>query len=367
LPKPRVSVAIPTFQRAPILAETLARLPKGPFEFIVSDNASTDGTWGVLEAAQKADKRIIALGQTENKGTFANTVSAFAAASTPFVVYMPDDDSILAEPLLEHVKRLEKEPDLVAIYTDSIAWDDAQETEMHRYYPPNMPAQVFGPEHNLEIADFLLKSHIPPEIGVFRKEAALKVRVPTAKAMPYHQWAYAFTRLGRVRFDPLAFLKEHRILKPHLKREYWGNMDDAWAYIGDEQRLGFEALYLWALRDANIGFLADWRRLQVFDNINQMLLDRTTLEIRRACERGDFILGVELRRRQVLYSTNDLDHVADHNGLTVKAAEQAKAQGAEGTMEDLIEAYRIGYGYTPQDMRNFQASIDEFMERGTVG
>jgi glycosyltransferase involved in cell wall biosynthesis len=342
---PRVSIAIPTWNRSQILARTLAQLPEGDIEIIVSDNASTDDTPVIVKKAMKADKRIRYVCMEKHGDTFANTRKSFEAATTPFVVYMPDDDAIMAEPLMEHVSRLEAEPELAAIFTDSIAWDDAEEKEMHRYYPQGFEPIEFGPEHNLEIADFLLKTFIPPEIGVFRRDAALKARVPVSKAQPYHQWCYALTRLGRVRFDSLAFLKEIRVLKPHLKREYWGNMDGAWAYIGDEQRLGLEAMYLRGLRDANRSFVPDWLRLQVYDRINHMLLNRTSLEIQRACQRGDYILAVELRRRQVLY-WGDIDQISDYHGLTLPAARQA-SEMTGAPLDEMIAAYQIGYGYEP--------------------
>lgn len=341
---PDVSIVIPTYNRAEILSETLSRLPDCDLDVVVTDNASTDDTQSIVEGAQAIDKRIRYIRQPENVGTFQNTLRGFAAASTDIVVYMPDDDSILAEPLLEHVARLKAEPDLVGIYTDVIAWDDAEEKEMHRYYPAGMNAVEFTPDIPTQLLDFALSTQIPMEIGVWRKGPIIKARIPYQRAMPYHPWMYRLSRMGKLRFDPLAFLREHRVLKPHLSRDYWGNMENAMAYIGDEQRLGLEMFATMALQDGNITMNPE-AIANVHLGIEGMLHNRASLEVNRACERGDFILAVELRRRQYLwFQTGSM--FEDLQRFSQPAAQQA-LKAYEGmddapTLEELTQAYKIG-------------------------
>lgn len=341
---PVFSIVIPTWNRADILAHTLATLPDIDAEILIADNASSDHTFDVCRAAGRQDKRLCYVKQPTNIGTFANTLNAFDKASTDIVVYMPDDDSIDGAALIEHVQRLKAEPELVGIYTDVIAWDDNEGKELHRYYPQGIESRTFTPEQKAEIADFALATQIPLEIGVWRKSQIIKARIPYTRAMPYHPWMYRLSRMGNVRFDTLPFLREHRVLKPQFTRTHWGNIENAMAYIGDEQRLGLEMMFNMALVDANIP-----RTPQIIHNVHEaierMLHNRCGLEIGRACERGDFILAVELRRRQYLwFQTGNM--FEDYQRFSIPAAQQA-LKAYEGmsnapTVEELAQAYKIG-------------------------
>src|SRR5262245_61015968 len=58
---PRLSVIVPTYQRAHLLPRTIASLQAqtfGDFEVLVADDASTDDTPAVLAALAAADPRI---------------------------------------------------------------------------------------------------------------------------------------------------------------------------------------------------------------------------------------------------------------------------------------------------------------------
>ena len=186
---------------------------------------------------------------------------------------------------------------------------------------------------------------LPPEIGVFRKKAMIRAYVPTSRAMPAQTYAYYLSRLGQVRFDPLAFYREHRVLKPHLQRGETANLSLAMNYIGDEQRLGLEAMMLMALQDSGNPVINDEQRASIHAAIDRMLHTRTSLEINRACQRGDFILAMELRRRQTLWHGPG-DFYQDMERIIVPAARQA-LRAYEGyadapTLNELINTYRIG-------------------------
>ncbi len=102
----RLSIIIPTYNRAPILARCLEALvaqtlPKNQFEVVVCDDGSTDDTQAVL--ASFADRLSLQCLRQENKGPATARNRAIAVAKAPYLMII-NDDSILAPPALaQHV------------------------------------------------------------------------------------------------------------------------------------------------------------------------------------------------------------------------------------------------------------------------
>ena len=76
---------------------------------------------------------------------------------------------------------------------------------------------AFTPDDPVGLVNFVLQRNIPPEVGVYRRSALLRAQTPASRTLPFHAWMYALSRLGRLRFDPTAFYREHRVLKPRLQ------------------------------------------------------------------------------------------------------------------------------------------------------
>ena len=100
---PILSICIPTWNRAELLADSLEHLLfvhdlSFPVEIIVSDNHSTDGTMALLESyASKLPLRIIR--QHSNVGIVRNTLAAFRAARGTYSLYLADDDRLVPDAL----------------------------------------------------------------------------------------------------------------------------------------------------------------------------------------------------------------------------------------------------------------------------
>lgn len=101
-PAPRISVIVPTYNRAGVLARLLQALerqtaPVDAFEVIVIDDGSTDATASVL--AQDYRYRLRALTQT-NAGPAAARNAGIARASGAIILFV-DDDVIPRDDLVE--------------------------------------------------------------------------------------------------------------------------------------------------------------------------------------------------------------------------------------------------------------------------
>jgi hypothetical protein len=116
---PRITIAIPTFNRASLLRECVASALAQRYrllEVLVSDNASTDATQRTL--AQFDDDRLRVLTQKTNIGLIPNWNACLESAKGEYIVFLSDDDRLapwMVERCLELVLREPQIPIVVAL------------------------------------------------------------------------------------------------------------------------------------------------------------------------------------------------------------------------------------------------------------
>src|SRR5687768_7427373 len=93
MPQPKLSVILPTFNRANALKRALAALRRqsvmpGEYEVVVVDNNSTDGTAGVVALFE--DRRIRLIDEPRQGLSYARN-AGLAAARAPIVAFTDDD------------------------------------------------------------------------------------------------------------------------------------------------------------------------------------------------------------------------------------------------------------------------------------
>jgi glycosyltransferase involved in cell wall biosynthesis len=117
---PSVSVIVPTFDRAGLLAEALDSVQAQSFpdwECIVVDDASTDGTPAVVSARAAADPRFRSL-RIEHAGTPGRARNTgIRAARGRLVAFLDDDDAWMPGKLELQVARLEREPEAALVFS----------------------------------------------------------------------------------------------------------------------------------------------------------------------------------------------------------------------------------------------------------
>lgn len=97
--EPLLTIAIPTWNRAPFLKSTLTQLrremvnvPHGKVELLVSDNCSPDETASTVEQAILSGLSIHYTRNKENIGSDANIAQCFNLAQGKYVLILGDDD-----------------------------------------------------------------------------------------------------------------------------------------------------------------------------------------------------------------------------------------------------------------------------------
>lgn len=108
---PLLSIGIPTFNRAHLLADSLGSalaqsLPG--IEIIVSDNASTDDTTAVVQAL--SDSRVSYVRQGTNLGAGGNLKALLEMASADYFCLLQDDDMIFPDLVRRAYGALEENP-----------------------------------------------------------------------------------------------------------------------------------------------------------------------------------------------------------------------------------------------------------------
>lgn len=94
---PLVSIIIPVYNREEIVCRSIdSALSQtyGNIEIIISDNASTDGTWGVLKNYASKDKRIKIYRNENNLGPVKNWEQCLNHVSGEYIKILWSDDSM---------------------------------------------------------------------------------------------------------------------------------------------------------------------------------------------------------------------------------------------------------------------------------
>ena len=113
---PRLSICMPTYNRADLLAETLAHLEKAcgdDVEVVVSDNHSPDHTQEVIARFAPRFRHFRSVRQPVNRGPFPNHAAAIQLGTGDYIYTLNDDDELYMEGLRAAMAVLDSDPQIV--------------------------------------------------------------------------------------------------------------------------------------------------------------------------------------------------------------------------------------------------------------
>ena len=116
---PKVSVCIPTYNRADYLQYAIASVEQQTYsdwELIICDDGSTDNTIEIIKA--KDDERIRYIRHPQNIGRSRNMRSGFDAATGDYFIKFDDDDALTPEFLTKTVAILDTHPQVDFVCSD---------------------------------------------------------------------------------------------------------------------------------------------------------------------------------------------------------------------------------------------------------
>src|SRR5208283_5767159 len=144
--RPKVSVLLPTYNRARFIAESLESIfsqTLRPSQVIVINDGSTDHTWAAVEPFRHRIEYL----ESENRGKPSALNLGMAKVTGEYVWIMDDDDVAMSDALERHVAILESRPELGWTYSSYIESTTNQENS--RIVPqrekalPNFPNEEF--------------------------------------------------------------------------------------------------------------------------------------------------------------------------------------------------------------------------------
>jgi len=114
-----VSILIPVYNRAPLIEETVRSALAQTYtniEIIIVDNASTDGTWHILESLARDDRRIRIYRNETNIGPVRNWITCVERATGEYSKILWSDD-LMAPSFLERCIPYIRDPDVGFVYS----------------------------------------------------------------------------------------------------------------------------------------------------------------------------------------------------------------------------------------------------------
>lgn len=195
---PLVSVLCITFNHAGFIQRTLegylAQRTSFPYEVVVHDDASPDGTASIVRAVEERHPNVVrGIYQTENQFTKERgkvTRTVFAAARGKYIAFCEGDDHwIDPQKLQKQVDVLEADPTAVGCFTNAFNERDGERTPFFGSGYSRIP------DARVTERDIVLGQGIPTCTLVFRAEALLPL--PTELAVSPVGDTILFTHLAR--------------------------------------------------------------------------------------------------------------------------------------------------------------------------
>lgn len=277
-----ISFCIPTYNRAGFLARLLEDLVQQmqsfpySYEVVISDNASTDGTFAVVESFK--DKLPIRhVIHEKNIGRIRNVPFALSLAKEKYVIYLADDDFLIAPEVANTISRMEENPEIVAVYAPWKMYDVKRKKELGEFY--KIPHDMMAHNHR-DLIVALLDFHIFPEIFIARREAVQAM--PDIHPTAYYAFVNAaeYVKHGSILFQKTPFYRSQ------VHDDQAGNEESMYSW--DSYRGGLEYI---------LSFLNDPRPF--LEAVQEFVAIRMAIAIKLQKEKRTDPLGTAFLERRV--------------------------------------------------------------------
>lgn len=222
---PLVSILIPTFNRESLIAETVASAlaqEYDPLEVIVVDNASTDGTWKVLQELASEHANLRCFRNESNIGPVANWIECTKKARGVYAKILWSDDLLDPGFLKKTTPYLASEQTGFVYTAARIFKDKATPTQGQIYYE-NLATGIHSTRRFIEGSLLCEPFPVSPGCALFRTEDLrrnLWLDIPNAVSSNFRAHAigndlliFLLTASQYPTFavvqEPLSFFRDH--------------------------------------------------------------------------------------------------------------------------------------------------------------
>lgn len=249
-----ISIALCTYNGERFLAEQLhsLRAQEGVSEIVVVDDGSTDGTWAILEAHAREDRRLRLNRNPAPLGITGNFERALQLVTTPWVALADQDD----------VWRPEKMARLRAAWDGRAGLLHHATLKFRSLRPATVPSPA-GEGHKFTGSDvrrLLFRNSVVGHTTLLRTELARRL-MPFPRRVPHDWWLGA----GAAATDRVQYVDEYLVYYRIHDHNAYHAVGSRWRRAGAEHWLRLELLR--ALTDhpglspVAAEFADDYRRL----------------------------------------------------------------------------------------------------------
>lgn len=229
-PTPLVSVITAAYNAEAFIGETVAAVQAqslGDWEMLVADDASTDRTAAIVEAAAAGDPRIRLIRLQRNGGVARARNAALAAARGRFVAFLDSDDLWLPQKLERQVAFMRKQ-DAAVSYT---SFRRVDETGSRLGRPVPVPAR-------LTYRQLLKNTAIATLTGMVDTAKTGPLRMTEARRDDYILWLSLLKR-GFVAHGLQEDLARYRVVRGSLSSKPKRSAAWVWAVYRKVEKLGW--------------------------------------------------------------------------------------------------------------------------------
>ncbi len=340
--KPLLSLTLATHNRARYLERYLTHHITAfesaglDYELIVSDNCSTDETPQILERYAQRHKRMRVTRQGSNIGAYNNIKYVLNEARGEIVLSIADDDVMVPHQLLNYVRRMDENRNLVMIQAPWFLVDETQDGAITGKFYDFDGERTFVRHDYAQCLEFIINHHVFPECWLLRTSAVQSV------IGERHSFAYIFfnmlTRalgLGDVLFSPDPHIAATAIAKGDNAHVGNGELMEGW----DMYRGGLEMLASYA-RQYQPGSMNDPGLLA--HAIQSFTLQRMLVAARFHALAGKWSNTYHLQRRIHAYGGDCGLHVDHLNISRLAAMETAISECVNLGAEEIVVDDRVG-------------------------
>ena len=306
----KLSLCIPTYNREIYLRNALEYCEgydfSFPYEIVISDNASTDGTGAVVEEFIARGLPIRYFRRETNGGSGPNLMNAFHHAVGEYSLYLADDDLLIADGVENAIRHLDAHPDVVACHAPWTIYNEVEGRDLSQFYAV-AEDRTYPRRDFLEVFCFLFEGHVFPEIAIYRSSALRSAWVPREFAFWAFSYLAHFLDQGAVSFLAQPFYRSVAVSKLAATRQQAGHDDVMTSW--DRYRGGLEYfLYIAAKRGAID--TSDESRAVFEQMCRHFTLVRMSVAVRFWHASKDYIKAYELCTRMIWGGQGDNSDIA---------------------------------------------------------
>ncbi len=231
-----ISVLVPVFNEANYLRECLDSIlaqSGADFEICLSDNASTDGTWEIVQSYLRDGIPLVAFRHPKEVHPRINLLQTANMATGDLVYLVAGDDYILPGTLSAAVASFEVSPQIMGHVPRMIYFDDASGRHLATLPPAGFEDAIN--RSAVELIRFMMRNVTHDELflGVFRREPYIAALLST----PYYSYetpgTWLFLMLICDAPDPLNRVRigwELGLMKRNNKKVQtsWDRSENVW-------------------------------------------------------------------------------------------------------------------------------------------